>query len=586
MYGQRWDTPPAAPAREVIATAIAVTPEKTTTPPAPRSPVANAPGSPNQTPVANASGSSSAGAIQQVAFVPDPPHNAPPDQTPAAAPMLPPTALLSGMASSPAATNTPNPTETQAATLSVEVVGQDRVLLGEKLVHEIVIRNRGVKAIAEVHVEEPLPEGVRALAIDPPAVARDSRLVWDLRHLEAGGERRLKVELNPGRAEALDLRPYVTFLNGSGLRTQVVRPPFGVEISADRTKAMRGERVRFNIQLANHGVAPIQNIKIYDMLPSGLHHPAGRKIGIEHFGDLQPGQRCTIALETTAVESGTFHNEVLAQADRGVEANASLDVVITEPNLSLRVEGPAKTLTQREVDFHVEVANPGALAAKSVRVVQALPPTFEVVSASSGASLDINQHALVWSLPDLGAGHRQTFTFRIKANTAGDWPMSAAVLSQNFPEARVQNTLHAEAAAVLKVEVRAREENLSVGEETVVRMRVFNNGDAPCTGLRLTATLPDAVTAVKAEGPSSEQVENQQVRFAPLPQLDAHGDVVYRLHLRGRQTGKGPLRVEVTADKQAPAVHEVSIQVQEAKLATTGATTGKLANSSPGETLR
>jgi uncharacterized repeat protein (TIGR01451 family) len=374
----------------------------------------------------------------------------------------------------------------------------------------------------------------------------------------------------------------VTFLTGSGLRTRIIRPPFGIEISADRLKAARGERIRFSIQLANHGDVPIQNIKVYDTLPSGLHHPSGKKIGIVPFGDLQPGQGRTITLETTAVESGSFRNEVLAQADGGVQAKAALDVVIAEPNLSLRLDGSAKTVTRRDVDFRLELANPGALAAKGVRLVQALPPTFDIVSASTGAALDRNQHALLWSLPDLGGGQRQTVTFRIKATAAGDWPMSAVVLSQNFPEARAATTLHAEAEAVLNLDAHVREESLSVGEETVLRMRIFNNGDAPCVGLRLTATLPESVTPLKAVGPGGEQIEKQQVRFTPLPQLDPHADVVYRIHLRGRQAGKGTLRVELTAEKQTPAVREISIQVNEAKLATME----KNANSIPGGTLR
>lgn len=503
--------------------------------------------------------------------------------------MLPPTVLMNSLSRSPSPGNVvppTNPTEIPipSATLSVDVVGPDRLMLGQPLIHEIVIRNRGARPLAEIHIEEPLPEGVRVLNTEPPAVPRENRLTWDLRNLEAGGQRRLKVELNPGRAEVLELRPYVTFVSG-GFRAHIMRPPFGMEMSADRTKAMRGEKIRFNVQLVNHSLEPIRNIKVYDTLPAGLHHPMGKIIGIEHFGDLQPGQRRTIALETTAVESGSFRNEVQAQADRGLEARAALDVAVTEPNLTLKVDGPAKTLTQSEVDFRLEVANPGALAAKGVRLIQALPPAFEVVSASEGASLDRNQHALVWSLADLGAGHRQTFTFRIKANTAGDWPMSAAVLSQNFPEARVGHTLHAEATAALHVDVRGREEGLSVGDEAVFRIRIFNSGDAPCTGLRLTATLPDCVLPVKAEGPSIAQVEKQLVRFVPLAQLDAHGDGMYRLHLRGRQVGQGSLRVEVTADKQPPAVREVSLQVMNGKMATE-TTPGNHPKPFAGENLR
>jgi hypothetical protein len=230
----------------------------------------------------------------------------------------------------------------------------------------------------------------------------------------------------------------------------------------------------------------------------------------------------------------------------------------------------------------LEVANPAALPAKSVRLVLALPPTFEIVSASTGASLDLNQHALKWSLPDLGAGQRQMFTFRIKATAAGDWPMTAAVLSQNFPEARVSHTLHADGEAVLNLDAHVRDESLSVGEETVLRIRVLNNGDAPCAGLRLTATLPESLTPIRALGPSSEQIVDQEVRFTPLPQLDAHGDVNYRIHLRGRLVGKASLRVELNAEKQTPIVREISIQVNEGKLATTQ----KNANSLPAATLR
>jgi len=280
------------------------------------------------------------------------------------------------------------------------------------------------------------------------------------------------------------------------------------------------------------------------------------------------------------VESGTFRNEILAQADSGVEGRAALDVVISEPNLSLRLEGPAQTVTQREAEFHLEAANPGSLAAKNVTLVQALPPTLDVVSASRGASLDSTRHALVWSLPDLTSGQRQIVSFRVKANLAGDWPMTAAVLSQNLPEARASHTLHAAATAALKLEVRSREERLSVGQETVFRMHVFNKGDAPCTGLRLTAVLPEAVTPLDAQGPSAGTIQTQRVSYAPLAQLDAHGDA-----------GKGSLRVELTAEKQTPAQSEISIQVQEATtgekpVSTASSATAGTTKSAAGEKLR
>lgn len=551
LYGQR----------EAIATAVPVTPRTQAEPAPPRPPPPAAPYSPP-------------GTILPVSYVEA--------SQPPPSPMLPPKALFHGMTTggspAPSTGGTPVPPmqtggtpvppapAPAAAALSVEVVGPDRLLLGQPLIHEIVLRNRGGQPLAEVHVEEPLPVGSRVLKADPPAVAQGNRLFWDLRHLEAGGERRLKIELEPGRPGELDLRPYVSFLTGNGLRTQVVRPPFSMEISADKTKATRGERIRFRIQLANHGDAPVRNIKIYDTLPDGLHHPSGPKLGVEHFGDLLPGQTRSLPLEATAVASGPFHNEVITQADRGVEAKAAVDGEIIEPNLALRLDGPTQTVTHHEMDFSIEIANPAVLTAKNVRVVQALPPAFEVVSASSGASLDAGQRALVWSLPELGGGQRQRVMFRIKANAAGDWPISAVVQSQNFPEAHVKNTLHADATALLKLDVKVREERLAVGEETVFRLHIFNKGDAPCAGVQLSAVLPEALTLVQAQGPSDGQVEKQQIRFAPW-NLDAKGDAIYLLRVRGGKAGQGSFRVTLTAPKQNPAERELSIQVQESTAA-------------------
>lgn len=561
LYGQR----------EVIATSSAVTPESGA---APKSTVVPAPATPPKT-------------IQQVSYVPNSPNTTPVNQPPAPAAMVPPSDLLSGLASSSIpTTSATSRMETggmspPAAVLSVEVVGPDRLLVGQSFIHEIVLRNMGARTIAQMHVEEPLPADIHVLKADPPALKQDNRLVWDLHQLQAGGERRLKIELEPGLPGELDMKPLVSYRIDNGLRTQVVRPPFSIEITADRTKARRGERIRFRIQLANHGDAPIRNIKIYDSLPPGLHHPRGQVICVPHFGDLLPGESRSIDLETTAVESGPIHNEILAQADRGVETKAAVDVVISEPSLALRIDGPAQTATDRESDFQLEVANPASVTAKNIRLVQALPPTFEVVSMN-GAALDSTTHTLVWSLTDLGAGQRQRMTFRVKPHDGGDWPMTAAVLSQNFPEAVVKHTLHVEAAAMLKLEVHCREERLSVDAETIISIRVLNKGAAPCAGVRLTATLPESVAPFKVEGPSSEQIERQQVRFAPLPQLDAHGDVVYFIHVRGRQAGKGSLRVELTAEKHTPVDKEISIQVNADREAARAESTKSL----PGETLR
>jgi len=535
--------------RTILATAVPVTSETQSAPPAPRT----------------------SGAIQQASFVSDPP---PPADQPsrrlaenglvreASAPsspsaILPVTGLMSGLPATPAPSS---PSNTAAALVSVEVVGPEQVSLGQPLTHEIVVRNAGSRNVTEVHVEEPLPAGARLLHAEPAGQTIGDRVTWNLGSLEPGAERRLKVEVQPAAAGDMQLRPFITYQT-SGLQTQVVQPQLSVEMTADRDKTTCGGRIAFTVRLSNHGKTLIRGIKLYDQLPPGLRHPAGQLVGISRFGDLQPGESRTIKLETTAVQAGQFSNEVVAQADGGVEARARVSLVVTELSLSLRLDGPKQGLTQRDLDYQIEVANPGPPTASKVRLVQALPPSFEVVAASTGAAIDAVQHALTWTLSDLAPSQRQVVTFRIKAKTAGDWPMYTALSADNVPETRVANVVHLEGAAALSLEVRAREDRLAVGEETVYEMHVFNQGDAPCAGVRLTAALPDEVTPLDAQGPMAGQVQQQQVQFPSLAQLPPRGDAVYRIRVRGQRPGKGYVRAELTAEREKPVQSDLSIQV-------------------------
>jgi uncharacterized repeat protein (TIGR01451 family) len=542
--------------REVIATSVPVQPA-----PLPQMPPSTPlPPRPTSTP----------GAIQQVGFTDNPAQNT----------RLPPTALLNAVhheQPTPPAPSSPQAAEPSAAAVSVDVVGPERLTLGQPFTQEIVLRNSGGRILAEVHIEQPLPSGGRLLQSDPPARADTKMLSWDLQNLDVGAQRRLKVQIQPGAAGDWDMRPSVTFKAGPA-RTRVAKPPFTVEMSADHPSVSRGEHITFTIRLSNNSAEPLKAIQLYDTLPAGLQHPRGDKI-VARIGDLAPGDTRTITLETSAIQTGTFANKVLATAEQGIEASAHVEVVITELTLALHVDGPRQSITQQELDFHLDVSNPGPIAAKNVRVVQALPPSFVTVAASSGANIDTAQQALVWSLPDLASGQRQTLTFRVKGSQSGDWPLVTAVLTDTLPEARVTSKIHLDAAAALKLELRAREGALAVAGETTYVMHVFNHGDAACTGLQLTATLPPEVTPLDAQGPSAGKIEGQQVRFATLEKLPARADARYTVRVRGQKAGQATVRAELAAAGQRPVQKEMSIQI-------TGLANPEIAKSATDEKLR
>src|SRR5262249_15120968 len=98
----------------------------------------------------------------------------------------------------PVGTGTPAASGVKGACVNLEVVWPDEILKGMPFVYEIVVRNPGSAPAYLTRVEETLPPGLQCLDVDPPARRQGDSLVWDLGTLDAGLERRIKIQVKPG----------------------------------------------------------------------------------------------------------------------------------------------------------------------------------------------------------------------------------------------------------------------------------------------------------------------------------------------------------------------------------------------------
>src|SRR5205085_10161853 len=133
------------------------------------------------------------------------------------------------------------------------------------------VRNAGAGGLARVRVGAPLPAGARLLASEPLAETQGDRLGWSLGTLDAGAERRLRLEVQPVGAGELLLVPTATFTPTAGLQTPVVRPPFALTVTGPESVAP-GTKVVFQIQAANHTENPLEKVIVRVQLPPGLFH--------------------------------------------------------------------------------------------------------------------------------------------------------------------------------------------------------------------------------------------------------------------------------------------------------------------------
>jgi uncharacterized repeat protein (TIGR01451 family) len=448
----------------------------------------------------------------------------------------------------------------QGSLLSVEAIGPTSIAPDQPLTYEIVVRNAGSNTLGGVHVEDVLPPGTKLRSADPEAEVQRERLVWNLGNFDPGVERRIKVEIQPGPAAGeVSLTPTASFTLAQPCRTLIVRPPFAVTQTVAET-APRGP-VTFQIHVANYSNQVISKIQLYDTLPAGLVNTHGDKI-ICDIASLAPGETKTITLETQAVQSGRMTNRVRATADGGFQADSEASVLITETPLQVRLDAPAQALTGQDIDFHLEVSNPGTLPAANVRVMQLLPDGFEFQNASTGGRMDAPRRTVFWSLGTLPAGQKQTLTLKLRCLTAGDWMCKTAMTADGASEATAFQTVHLEAVPALSLDIVRHEDAIDLGAESVYEVRVLNLGALATPNVRLIANVSAGLLMLGGEGPTTVQVQPKQLVFEPLSQLSGRAGTVYRIRVKGQTAGEWGLTVQATADQLAkPLVSQVTTHV-------------------------
>jgi uncharacterized repeat protein (TIGR01451 family) len=428
--------------------------------------------------------------------------------------------------------------------------------------------------VAAVRLEDQVPPGTRLLAAQPEPEVRDNRLAWNLGNLEAGGERRIKVEVQSSGEGECTLAPVVTFAAAYGPRVQVVRPPFAVT-QAVSEGTRRGESVVFQIRVSNNTAAPIQRVIVRDQLPDGLQHAQGNFIEAE-IGTLTPNETKTLRLETQAARSGRFFNEVLATAEGGLESRSRLPVTVAEPALGLRLDVPGQDLVGREMDVRLEASNPTALAANNARLVVMVPDGLDFVMAGEGGRYDASTRAVFWMFGTLPPRKAQTVAMRLRGQGLGEQKLQAVLTADGITGARATSSVRVEGAPALRLEMAYRDASVEVHAEAAYEVRVVNQGSAPSPNVRLVVTLPEGLLPVWAEGPTAHRAQGQQVFFEPLAQMAPRAEAVYRVRARALRPGDYRFRAELVADSLVrPIVAEESTHAYSDAAGSSGTSRGR-----------
>jgi uncharacterized repeat protein (TIGR01451 family) len=450
----------------------------------------------------------------------------------------------------------------RTASLSLEVVGPVSQSAARPFAYEIVVRNPGAAAAVAVHVREELPEDARYLKSEPPAEAHGQRLDWEVGDLEAGAERRLRVEVQAGREGKFQDRVTATCSVRQSLATEIQRPHLVLTMTGPE-RARLGEEVPFQVRVTNNGTGPATHVLVHDHLPAGLKHAQGAEVEAE-VGTLSPGESQTVALPTTAVRGGRHLNEAVASADDGLEATARATVQVDAAVLEVRSTGARETSVPHELEQRLEVVNTGTGPATGVRLTDRLGEGLEFVAAGDGGTYTATARSIEWLLGTLEPGQSRALVVKLQARNSGDLVHQAVVRGDGNLEATAEARVHVEGVAALRLDVVDLVDPVEVGGETTYEVRVRNQGTGVCSRVQVQAVVPDGMTIVAAE-PDAHRVEGQRVVFDPVARLQGRADAVFRVRVRAKAAGDWRFKAYLSCEQlQRPVYGEESTQVYDA----------------------
>jgi uncharacterized repeat protein (TIGR01451 family) len=451
-----------------------------------------------------------------------------------------------------------------APTVVLEVIAPDSVSVNQPLTYELVVRNTGAAAVANVRVEDEPPAGAKFVTSEPAAEQVNGRLVWQLGALDAAAEKRIKVTVKPSDEGEVRSRAVVSFSAATEARVKVTRPKINVAVTAVETVRV-GDEVAFTIRVSNTGTGAANKMQLQANLTDGLNHAQGGVIETE-LANLPAGESRTITLRTLATKAGAQACSLVVAADGNPSETSKLAVAVIEPLLAAKVAGPAKCLVRSEPEFKIEFSNPGSAPTDAVQALAAIPDGFEFVSATDGGAVTPGTRTVSWKLNGLAVGGKKEVGLKVRATGIADGTLKvqaqvaadttteggitpAAARVTRPLEAKAEAPIKAEGVPALRFEVLDVEDPVEVGKEAIYEIKVVNQGTAPCTNVQIAAALADGTAATGATGPTQARGQGQTVTFDAVASLDMKQEVVFKVKVKGGVAGDQRFRVQVTCDQ-------------------------------------
>lgn len=444
----------------------------------------------------------------------------------------------------------------------LEIVKQapPKALLNKPFVYTIIVKNVGDVAANEVTVQDQIPRGSNLTGTIPQAELVGRRLVWSLGRIEAGQEQKIAVRIVPIEPGPLGSVATVNFVAEVGSETVIEHPQvtFDVKLPAD---AKVGEIVDCTFTIENHGTNTVTGIVLRDIIPQGLHHPAGHDLE-NPLGDLGPGQKLSETLQLKVMKPGRHANEAVVTAEGGLSLKQRSILNAAGNRLVVTRRGPRERFIGRPAIYQNIVANTSNEVVKDAIVVEKLPAGMQFGEADQGGQYHASSREIHWRISEITPGQQVQLQSRMIPTQAGHGESLVRVLENQGDEIQMVSHTEVRSYASIGLEMTQLDQPILIGDTVKLRIEATNRGNASAQTVEVRAKIPPTMELLTVGGETRFRVEGREVVFETLNALPPGETEIIELELKAAAASPAEVAVSVKSREMArPLVKASAIDV-------------------------
>jgi uncharacterized repeat protein (TIGR01451 family) len=250
-----------------------------------------------------------------------------------------------------------------------------------------------------------------------------------------------------------------------------------------------GQTSNYSLIVRNTCNIPVQQVLVRVRIPNGMtcsetepKAVAEGNVFVWEVGALQSRQEKVLQMKVAAEQKG----DVAPQAWVTFTGSSVMHVKVREPKLTLKVQGPPKTLVGETAAFTLTISNPGDGSTDQVKIHATLSQGLE---CPRGNKIDFD-------IGNLAAGETRNVTVMCMAKLGG--------VQKCEVKAEADGALRAKDSATVSVTMPRLDLQLAgpalryLGRKALYTLKVSNTGDAAATNVTISDLVPEGFKVLAA----------------------------------------------------------------------------------------